>query len=95
MTDTLRDNLRARVLEDSPVRLGADELERLLEAAELVREENTGVAGPLRVLVLDGAVLVQEQTPQRELLLRARPSLEKAKEFVDHRLEIYARMWDG
>jgi hypothetical protein len=70
-------------------------LERLLAVAEVVREENTGVAGPLRVLVLDGAILVQEQTPQRKLLLRTRPSLEEAMEFVDRRLEIYERMWDG
>jgi hypothetical protein len=79
----------------SPARLAGDELDALLEVADLVREENTGVAGQLRVLVLDGAVLVQEQTPQRELLLRTRPSLEEAMKFVDRRLEIYERMWDG
>lgn len=79
----------------SPARLAGDELVALLDAADLVREENTGVAGPLRVLVLEGAILVEEQTPQRELLLRTRPSLEEAMDFVDRRLEIYARMWDG
>lgn len=79
----------------SPARLAGDELVALLDAADLVREENTGVAGPLRVLVLEGAILVEEQTPQRELLLRSRPSLEEAMDFVDRRLEIYARMWDG
>ncbi|HSO22731.1 MAG TPA: hypothetical protein VLT81_07475 [Chondromyces sp.] len=88
-----------RLLDDlaqrSPARLAGEQLDELLEAANLIREENTGVAGPLRVMVLDGAILVQEQTPQRELLLRTRPSLEEAMEFVDRRLEIYERMWDG
>lgn len=88
-----------RLLEDlaerSPARLDDGLLHDLLDAAELIREENTGVAGPLRVLVLDGTILVQEQTPQRTLLLRTRPSLEEAMEFVDRRLEIYERMWDG
>jgi hypothetical protein len=81
--------------ERSPAPLAHQQLDELLEAAELIREENTGVAGPLRVLVLNGAILVQEQTPQRKLLLRTRPSLEEAMEFVDRRLEIYERMWDG
>ena len=88
-----------RLLDDlaqrSPAQLAGEQLDELLEAANLIREENTGVAGPLRVMVLDGAILVQEQTPQRELLLRTRPSLEEAMEFVDRRLEIYERMWDG
>jgi hypothetical protein len=88
-----------RLLEDlaqrSPARLAGEQLGELLEAADLIREENTGVAGPLRVIVLDGAILVQEQTPQRELLLRTRLSLEEAMKFVDRRLEIYERMWDG
>lgn len=88
-----------RLLDDlarsSPARLVGEQLDALLDAADLVREENTGVTGPLRVLVLDDVVLVQEQTPQRELLLRARSSLEEAMEFVDRRLKIYERMWDG
>jgi hypothetical protein len=88
-----------RLLDDlaqrSPTRLAGDQLHAVLDAADLVREENTGVAGPLRVLVLDDVVLVQEQTPQRELLLRTRSTLEEAMEFVDRRLEIYERMWDG
>jgi hypothetical protein len=88
-----------RLLDDlaerSPARLPDEQLDAVLDAAELIREENTGVAGPLRVLVLHGVILVQEQTPQRKLLLRTRSSLEEAMEFVDRRLEIYARMWDG
>lgn len=79
----------------SPARLAGEQLNALLDAADLVREENTGVAGPLRVLMLDDVVLVQEQTPQRELLLRTRSTLEEAMEFVDRRLQIYERMWDG
>lgn len=79
----------------SPARLAADELDALLGTAEVLREENTGVAGMLRVLLLNGRVLVQEQTPQRELLLRSRESVGEAMAFVDRRLKIYERMWDG
>jgi hypothetical protein len=79
----------------SPARLRGDELEALLEAATLVREENTGVSGMLRVLTVGGRVLVQEETPQREILVRTRPDLEAAMSFVDRRLQRYEKMWDG
>jgi hypothetical protein len=79
----------------SPARLRGDELEALLAAATVVREENTGVSGMLRVLTLGDRVLVQEETPQREILLRARPDLDAAMAFVDRRLQRYEKMWDG
>jgi hypothetical protein len=79
----------------SPARLRGEEFDALLAAATVVREENTGIAGMLRVLTLGEWVLVQEETPQREILLRARPDLEAAMAFVDRRLQRYEKMWDG
>jgi hypothetical protein len=79
----------------SPARLGAEEWAAILDSAVVVREEDTGVAGKLRVLDLDGAVFVQERTPDRTVLLRRRPNIEAAMAFVDGRLMIYERMWDG
>jgi hypothetical protein len=79
----------------SPVRLAAEEWATIVESAEVMREEDTGVAGKLRVLILDGTLYVQEQTPDRAVLLRPRPNLEEAMAFVDGRLQIYERMWDG
>lgn len=79
----------------SPARLRGDELDALLAAATVVREENTGVSGMLRVLTVGGWVLVQEETPQREILLRDRPDLETAMAFVERRLQRYEKMWDG
>jgi len=67
----------------------------LLEAAQVVREENTGIAGMVRILDLGGKVFVQEQTPDRLVLVRPRPNVEAAAIFVENRLQTYERMWDG
>ncbi len=82
---------------DDASRLGLspDELADLLEEAELVREEDTCISGMIRILRLKNIVLVQEETPDHEIVIRIRPSVEAAEEFVAGRLETYERMWDG
>ncbi len=79
----------------SPVRLQAEEWAAVSDLAVVLREEDTGVAGKLRVLDLDGDLFVQEQTPDRMILLRPRLNIEEAMAFVDGRLQTYERMWDG
>ena len=79
----------------SPARLTATDLEAILGSGEVLREERTGIAGMVRVLRIDGSHYVQEETPDRQILLRPRPSLATAMEFVDGRLARYERMWDG
>jgi len=71
------------------------DLPALLEASELLRDVDTCLAGRIRILVLDGLMLVQEQTPDREVLVRRVGTREAAEAFVDDRLATYERMWDG
>ena len=70
-------------------------LQALCEAAEIVREENTSLARMIRVFDLDGEYFVQEETPDRAVLVRPRASLDEAMAFLDRRLQTYERMWDG
>ncbi len=91
----INQDLLGRLDGPSPMRLAAVEWAAVLESAGIIREENTGVAGMLRVLDLDGTVYVQEETPDRQILLRPRPTVGEAMVFVDHRLQTYERMWDG
>ena len=79
----------------SPVQLPSGGLEALHAAAEVVREENTSLSGMIRVFDLDGDFFVQEETPDRNVLVRPRPSLDDAVAFLDTRLQTYERMWDG
>ena len=77
------------------MRLEAQELTGVLESAETVLEENTSISGMVRVLRLGEAYLVQEETPDRRVLIRPRPNLEAATAFVEKRLQTYEKMWDG
>ena len=43
----------------------------------------------------DGRILVQEETPEREVLVRKLASIDAANGLVDGRLADYERMWDG
>ena len=89
------DALLERLGEASRLGLSPDELAGLLEEAELVRKEDTCISGMIRILRLKSIVLVQEETPDHEIVIRVRPTVEAAEEFVDGRLETYERMWDG
>ncbi|MGA9751774.1 MAG: hypothetical protein WBS54_08290 [Acidobacteriota bacterium] len=77
------------------VQISAEDLARLLKAGELLREEQTGMGGPLRLLVWSGRLLFQEETPERAILLRSLPSKEAAEHLLQSRLATYERMWDG
>lgn len=89
------DDLLERLSDAARLGLSPDELAGLLEEAELVREEDTCISGMIRILRLKNTVLVQEQAPDREIVIRIRPTVEAAAEFVAGRLETYERMWDG
>lgn len=89
------DELFEKLGEASRLGLSPDELAGLLEEAELVREEDTCISGMIRILRLKNIVLVQEQTPEDEIVVRIRPTVKAAEEFVAGRLETYERMWDG
>lgn len=75
--------------------IDASELAELLGQAQLLREVDTKIAGMLRIVRLADVVLLQEQTPKGELLLRRVTSLEQAEALMDNRLATYERMWDG
>jgi hypothetical protein len=87
--------LTSRLTSAPVVELTEVELDRLRTSAETMRDDDTTVAGRIRILSFDGMILVQEQTPQRHFLVRAMPSLERAHTFVDDRLAVYDKMWDG
>jgi hypothetical protein len=77
------------------VEIDRDHLAAVLERAEVVREEDTTLAGWIRVLALDEQVLVQEETPDRNVLIRKLASIDQANRLVDRRLADYERMWNG
>jgi len=87
--------LREQIEKQALIALGGEDLLLLLEASETIREEDTCLAGSIRILSLDGRVLVQEETPDGEILVHRLGSREAAERFVADRLATYDRMWDG
>jgi hypothetical protein len=84
-----------RVRPHPPTVVDQQQLAMLLETVEIVRDDDTLMAGRIRILALDGVILVQERTPQGEILVRRLDSDEAAHRLVDDRLATYERMWDG
>ena len=85
-----------RLKGQSIVVLQADELSELIESAELLREDDTCIAGKIRILRVDDRYLVQEQVPEtNKVILRELPSKAEAERLVEDRLSAYDRMWDG
>ena len=89
------DALLEKLSDASHLGLSPDELAGLLDQAALVREQDTCISGMIRILRLKNIILVQEQTPDHEIVVRIRPTVEAAEVFVAGRLETYERMWDG
>lgn len=71
------------------------ELDILLEEAKLIREKDTFVSGLIRVLEYHGSIFIQEYTDRNEVALRKGESVEAAEKFVEDRLKVYEKMWDG
>jgi len=87
--------LIAQIGDIAIVALDGEALPELLEAAEVIRADDTCVAGWIRILCINDHFAVQEQTPDGELLVRRLVSPEAAERFVEDRLIDYERMWDG
>lgn len=87
--------LVAKLQSPAPLPIDRETLIEILEAAEVLRQDDTCVAGWIRILSVDGVILVQEETPDGNALARRMPSIEDANDFVNDRLGSYERMWDG
>jgi hypothetical protein len=89
------ESLLAELGRNPVVPIGEEDLARLLSEGEILREESTAMAGPMRLLAWNQRLLFQEETPERVILLRQMASKEAADELVASRLATYERMWDG
>ncbi len=79
----------------SIVFISSQELNTLLSQVEIILEADTIISHMIRILKVNATFWVQEKSPKNEILLRTFASEKAAKEFVDDRLQIYEKMWDG
>jgi hypothetical protein len=77
------------------VEIDRETLAGILEHSDNIRADDTGLAGWIRILSFGGKIIAQEETPDRQILIRMFDAVDLAGEFVDRRLADYDRMWDG
>jgi hypothetical protein len=88
-------DLIAKVKRRPFVSITREDLASLLQSATTLRADDTLLAGWIRILSFGETIIVQEETPEGEILLRQMPSQEEADKLVQERLATYERMWDG
>ena len=79
----------------SIVFISSQELNTLLSQVEIILETDTLISHMIRILKVSATFWVQEKSSKNEIILRTFTSEKAAKRFVDDRLQIYEKMWDG
>ncbi len=75
--------------------ISEEELDELLSNSEVLIEENTYMSDKIRLLKFQNQLILQEKTTKDEYIIRSINTKEDAEKFINERLEIYNRMWDG
>jgi len=89
------EELQSRLESGEVVRLSGTGATEALAGFELVHEEDTRLAGPIRILRAGNLVAVAERPEPGELVFRRMEHQAAAEAFIKDRLETYERMWDG
>ena len=87
----IMDNLKTNKKIFVPVKMLGD----ILSGADVQYEHNTLISDYIRIIKLDEKFVVQEKTDKNEIALHLFEDEKSARKFVDERLEIYEKMWDG
>ena len=90
-----RVELLSRLADGEVMPLRGGEAESILAGFELLREEDTRLSGPIRILRTGEMIVVAERPEPGVLVLRRLVDRAAADTFVRDRLETYERMWDG
>ena len=88
-------NIIQDLSENKKVFLPVPELNKVLSFSEIKYEKNTLISDYIRIVKIEGKIVVQEKTDKNEIALHLFDNEEEAQKFVDERLDIYEKMWDG
>ena len=75
--------------------INEEDLKNLLSNSELIIEEDTYISDKIRLLKVKEELILQEKTTTGEYLIRIVKTKTEGEKFINERLEIYNRMWDG
>ena len=75
--------------------ISEETLNFLLSDSEILIEKDTLISDKIRLLKFEDNFLIQEKSNKDELLIRLMKSKKEGEEFINSRMEIYDKMWDG
>ena len=75
--------------------ISEETLNFLLSDSEILIEKDTLISDKIRLLKFEDNFLIQEKSNKDELLIRLMKSKKEGEDFINSRMEIYDKMWDG
>ena len=75
--------------------ISEETLNSLLSDSEILIEKDTLISDKIRLLKFEDNFLIQEKSNKDELLIRLMKSKKEGEDFINSRMEIYDKMWDG
>ncbi len=90
-----QDNIVQNLSKNKKLYLPVSELEKVLSFSEIKYEKNTLISDYIRIVKIDDKIVVQEKTDKNEIALHLFENELDAEKFVDERLDVYEKMWDG
>lgn len=75
--------------------LNPEKLDVFLSEVKIINESDTKIYGMIRIVKYNNIILTQELTNINEVSIRKFKNKEEASKFIDERLDVYDRMWDG
>lgn len=91
----LINDILAQFQSQEVVFLPGEKLNQLLESVDILIETDTLMSDYIRLLKYKDKYFIQEKSPKNEVLVRLFFAENNAKKFLDERLSIYEKMWDG
>ncbi len=81
--------------ENKKIYFPVNELNHILSQSEILFEQNTLISDFIRIIKIHDRIIVQEKTDKNEIALHLFQNFQEAEKFVNERIDIYEKMWDG
>ena len=75
--------------------INEEDLNILLSESKIIIEKDTLISDKIRLLKFDEDFFIQEKSNKDELIIRMVSSKSEGESFINNRMEIYDKMWDG
>ena len=75
--------------------LSESDLKTLLAGCKILQEIETNISDKIRLLKFKNELIIQEKSNKGDFLVRLMKTKKEADDFINERLDIYDKMWDG